>query len=65
MIASPGFHLPKHSIRPDVCLERIRRAEQVAMMGLSEHQKWLVPLTLALARLAAAHDVAQLGHSCD
>ena len=57
---TPNEHR-SHNLRPDVRLENIKRAEQSAMAGLAEQQKWLVPLTLALARLAAARDIAELG----
>ena len=50
----------KHApLRPDVRLEAIKRSEQAATIGLAEPVTWLVPLVLALARLAAGEDAAR------
>lgn len=46
------------SLRPDVRLDQIQQAERAAMSRILAPECWIVPLALALARLAAAEDIA-------
>lgn len=55
---SPAAYTSRYSVRPDIRLEQVLRAERAAMARTPEPIRCLAPLVLALARMAAADDVS-------